>query len=54
MWEIRELPGGARQSVTESELTLEQPAEDLFMQSMGCVGADGDSCRRIGRTYQCL
>ncbi len=31
MREIRELPGGERQSEAESELTLEQPAEDLSM-----------------------
>ena len=32
-----ELPGGARQSEADRELTLEQPAED----PQGCVGSDG-------------
>ena len=32
MPEIRELPDGARQSLAESELTLEQLAEGLQMQ----------------------
>lgn len=35
--ENRELPGGARQSEADRELTLEQPAED----PQGCVGSDG-------------
>lgn len=33
--EIRELPGGARQSETKSELTLEQPAEDVILCRLG-------------------
>ena len=37
MLENRELPGGARQSEADRELTLEQPAED----PQGCVGSDG-------------
>lgn len=31
MWEIRELPAGARQSEADGELTLEQLAEDREM-----------------------
>lgn len=50
--EIRELPEGARQSLAESELTLEQLAEDDRSNAGknesrhlagDCVGADGNS-----------
>lgn len=33
MWDNRELPGGARQSETGSELALEQPTESRYTQA---------------------
>ncbi len=36
MPEIRELSEGARQSLAESELTLEQPAEDQRFEAQNC------------------
>lgn len=43
--EIRELPLGARQPKARSELTLEQPAEDVILCRFG-----RKSLRRKGRT----